>query len=217
MNKYYFSILLLCSLSAQAQSPVDASTSARANEVATNTQREEIQYKNIAKEGPMVSVVPGEIKSNNASFRSKVTSNNIADFGELELSRANFKITKNQQNAAYAVKFDVLKAEQVAKAAEGFSGKAIGGLMGGLGGSVLKSVKTNDSSEVWILGMRFQMIDPKTGNMLGTGYLEDRMELGAKGTVVMGISQSASGGASLDTLVQYLIQKCVFEMDSKFK
>ena len=68
MNKYYFSILLLCSLSAHAQSPVDVSTSARANEVAINTQREEIQYKNIVKEGPMVSVVPGEIM-NRPRFR----------------------------------------------------------------------------------------------------------------------------------------------------
>lgn len=212
-------ILIFCFLASvsHAQSPVGASTSDRANEVATNTQRQEIQYLNISKDGPLLIINAGEIKSNNASFKQKVTSNNIADFGELELSRANFKITKNPANAKYVVKFDVLKAEQVAKAKESFSGGAIGGMLGGFGGAVLSSVKTKDASEVWIIGMRWQAIEPATGNQQGSGYVEDRMELGSKGTSVMGMSQSASGGATLDTMVQYLVQKAVADMDMKMK
>jgi len=210
-------VLLTLSGSLAAQSPVGASTSERANEVATNTQKSALSYANASKPGPTLVVALGEIKSNNASFTQKVTANNIADYAELELSRANFKITKNQSNAKYIAKFDVLKAESVAKAKSGFSGGAIGGLLGGMGGAVLGSVKTEDGSEVWVIGMRYQLVDPKSGDVVGTGYSEERMELGQKGTSVMGISEGASGGATLDTLVQYLVQKNIVEMDSKHK
>jgi hypothetical protein len=43
------------------------------------------------------------------------------------------------------------------------------------------------------------------------------MELGAKGSSVIGISSSESGGLTLDSLVQRLIQKTVWEIDNKFK
>ena len=94
-----------------AQSPVGAASSDRANEVATHTQKPTIEYANAGQEGPRIVVAPGDIKSANASFTKKVTANAIADFGEVELSRANFKITKNQNNAKFVVKFDIVKAE----------------------------------------------------------------------------------------------------------
>jgi hypothetical protein len=43
------------------------------------------------------------------------------------------------------------------------------------------------------------------------------MEIGATGTSVMGISQSQQGGVGLDTMVQRLVQKSVWEIDSKYK
>jgi hypothetical protein len=43
------------------------------------------------------------------------------------------------------------------------------------------------------------------------------MEIGAKSTSVMGVSQSQQGGVSLDTMVQRLVQKSVWEIDSKYK
>jgi hypothetical protein len=43
------------------------------------------------------------------------------------------------------------------------------------------------------------------------------MELGSKGTSVLGVSNSQSGGLTLDSLVQRLIQKTVFEIDAKHK
>ena len=200
-----------------AQGPVGASTSERANEVATNTQKQALNYDNQSIQGPSVVVLPGEMKSTNASFKQKITANNIADYGELELFRANFKVTKNQKTAKYIVKFDVLKAEKVAKASSSFSGSTVNNMLGGLGGSALKSLKTDDKSEVWIVGMRYQLLDPKTGDMVGTGYAEDTMELGSKATSMMGVTDKASGGATLDTLVQYLVQKNIVEMDQKYK
>ena len=47
---------------------------------------------NANKKGPALVVIPGEIKSNNATFLQKFTANNIADFGEIELSSANFQV-----------------------------------------------------------------------------------------------------------------------------
>jgi hypothetical protein len=201
---------------AVAQNPVGASSSGKANEVATNTAKPVIEYVNASKDGARVLVTAGEIKSANSSFSQKVTSNAIADFGELELGRANFKITKNQSNAKFVIKFDILKAESLAKASEGFSGGAIGGMFGGIGGRVLSSVQTTDKSEVWNIAMRWQAIDP-SGDQLASGMVEDRMELGAKGTSVMGVSSGASGGATMDTMIQYLVQKAVAEIDKKMK
>ena len=42
-------------------------------------------------------------------------------------------------------------------------------------------------------------------------------ELGAKSTSVLGLSSGASGGLTLDSLVQRLVQKTVWEIDSKHK
>jgi hypothetical protein len=201
---------------ALAQNPVGASSSGKANEVATNTAKPVIEYVNASKDGARVLVTAGEIKSSNSSFTQKVTSNAIADFGELELGRANFKITKNQANAKFTIKFDILKAESLAKASEGFSGGAIGGMLGGFGGRMLSSVQTKDNAEVWNIAMRWQAID-LSGDQLASGMVEDRMELGAKGTSVMGVSSGASGGATMDTMIQYLVQKAVAEIDKKMK
>lgn len=199
-----------------AQNPVGASSSGKANEVASNTARAAIEYVNSGKEGARVIVNKGEIKSANADFTQKVTSNAIADFAELELGRANFKITKNQNNAKFILQFDILKAESLAKASGGFSGSAIGGLLGGLGGFALSTVNTNNSAEVWNIALRWQAID-SSGDQLATGIVEDRMELGAKGTSIMGVSSGASGGATLDTMIHYLVQKAVSEVDKKMK
>ena len=51
-----------------------------------------VDYTNKNKKGPALVVLPGEIKSNNATFLQKFTANNIADFGEMELSSANFPV-----------------------------------------------------------------------------------------------------------------------------
>ena len=67
-------------------------TSQKANAAADQAAYRPIAYTNANKQGPALIVLPGDIKSNNATFLQKFTANNIADFGELELSSANFQV-----------------------------------------------------------------------------------------------------------------------------
>ena len=48
-------------------------------------------------------------------------------------------------------------------------------------------------------------------------YTEEKMEVGSKSTSVMGVSSSQQGGLTLDGMVQRLVQKLVWEIDSKHK
>jgi len=52
---------------------------------------------------------------------------------------------------------------------------------------------------------------------VATGYFEDKMELNAGSTSVLGISQSQQKTMTLDTMVQRLVQKCVAEIDARHK
>ena len=230
-------------------------TSSKANQMADKGMYKEVEYSNAGKKGPILVVIPGEIKSNNATFTQKFGSNNIADFGELELGKANFGILERadlgnllqefqlaytmgdpQQARKYlqkgkfkttkwVVKFDVLKAEQVAQAKEGFDGRAAGQLLSILGGgrggaaagTVVGSVETGEATGVWIIGMRYKIMDANTTEQVATGYTEEKMEVGAKGSSVMGVSSSQQGGLTLDGMVQRLVQKLVWEIDSKHK
>jgi len=232
-----------------------SSSSQQANQMADKAMYKPIEYTNAAKKGPAIVVIPGEIKSNNASFTQKFGPNNIADYAELELGKANFKVleradlgpllneftlayTMGNPNAArkvlqkgkfkttkWVIKFDVLKAEPVAQANQGFDGQALGNIVSIAGGSrgssaagaALGSVKTEESTGVWIIGMRYKLINANTTEQVATGYTEEKMELGAKSTSVLGFKQGASGGLTLDTLVQRLVQKNVFEIDAKYK
>lgn len=230
-------------------------TSRRANEMADKATYKPIEYENARKPGPALVVIPGEVKSNNANFMQKFGPNNIADYAELELGKANFKVLErsdlgpllNEFQLAYTmgdpkqarkylqkgklkttkwvVKFDVLKAEPVAEATKGFDGRAagsiIGSLIGGVGGfatgTAVGSVQTADASKVWIVGMRYKILDANTTAQVATGYFEQKMELGATGTSVLGVSSSESGGLTLDGMVQRLVQQSVYEIDAKYK
>jgi hypothetical protein len=199
-------------------------------------------------------VIPGEVKSNNANFIQKFGPNNIADYGELELSQANFAVLEranlgsllqevslaynmgDQQQARktmqmgklkttkWVVKFDILKAEQIAENKKGFDGRAIGGLIGMVGGfgsaaagHVTSSVQTQEATAVWLIGMRYKIMDANTTEQVAQGYKELKMEVGANANSVMGVSESAKGGVGLDTMVQRLVQTTVWEIDSKYK
>jgi hypothetical protein len=255
--------LLACGSLALAQpkfgnpSPTAGSdTSQKANASADQAIYAPVEYTNARKKGPAVIVLPGEIKSNNATFLQKFTANNIADFGEVELSAANFPVLERSnlgpierefelaynlgdpdqarkflrmgklKSTKYVVKFDILKTEQVAAAQQGFDGRTLGamtGLLGGFGrgaaaaGVGVGSVQTSESSGVWIIGMRYKIINAETTEQVATGYTEEKMEVGAKSTSVLGVSNSQQGGVSLDTMVQRLVQKSVWEIDSKYK
>ena len=237
-----------------------SSTSQKANAAADQAVYKEVEYANKAKQGPVLVVIPGDIKSNNAGFMQKFGPNNIADFGELELSQANFQVLERSnlgplmneislaynlgdadqarksmsigklKTAKYVVKFDILKAEQVSENKQGFDGKAAGSMIsnfggglfgGGIGnlvaGQAVGTVKTNEASAVWLIGMRYKIMDATTTEQVAQGYKELKMEVGANSTSVMGISQQAKGGVGLDTMIQRLVQTSVWEIDNKYK
>lgn len=232
-----------------------SSTSDKANAAADAAAYKEVEYSNKAKRGPALIVLPGEIKSNNATFTQKFTGNNIADFAELELSNANFKVLERSnlgallnevalaynlgdQKAArktmgigklkttkWVVKFDIIKAEQIATAKKGFDGRAIGGLLsaftgnraGQAAGQVTSSVQNEESTGVWLIGLRYKVIDASTTEEAAQGYKELKMEVGAKANSVLGVSGEEKGGVGLDTMVQRLVQTAVWDIDAKYK
>ena len=237
-------------------------TSQAANASADQSLYQQVTYTNVSKKGPAVIVIPGEIKSNNATFLQKFTSNNIADFGELELGNANFPVLERSnlgpllkefelaynlgdQDSArkmlrmgklkttkYVVKFDILKTEQVASAQQGFDGRTIGNMVGilgafsgsrggaeagALGGTAVGSVHNNEATSVWVIGMRYKIINAETTEQVATGYTEEKMEVGAVSSGALGVNKSQQGGVSLDTMVQRLVQKSVWDIDQKYK
>jgi hypothetical protein len=229
-------------------------TSQKTNDAADKAMYKPVEYTNAGKRGPALVVIPGEVKSNNADFMQKFGPNNIADYGELELSNANFVVLErsnmgpllNEFTLAYnmgdpdaarkilgrgkfkttkwVVKFDILKAEKVASAQQGFNGGAIGNVLGSIGGrgnavagSAVGSVNTRDTTGVWIIGMRYKIMNAETTEQVAQGYTEEKMEVGTTSTSVMGVSSSQQGGVGLDTMVQRLIQKSVWEIDNKYK
>jgi len=230
-----------------------SSTSQKANAAADAAAYQKVEYTNKAKRGPALVVIPGEVKSNNAAFIQKFGPNNIADFAELELSNANFPVLERanlgpllneialaynmgDQNEArkkmqmgklkttkWIVKFDILKAEQIAENKKGFDGRPIGALGGlfGMGGAVaghvVSNVQTAETTGVWLVGMRYKIMDANTTEQVAQGYKELKMEVGATGTSVMGVSDSAKGGVGMDTMVQRLVQTTVWEIDNQYK
>jgi hypothetical protein len=246
----------------ESSSAPSTSTSQKANQAADKAVYKPIEYQNASKAGPPLVVIPGEVKSNNANFTQKFGPNNIADFAEIELSKANFQVLErtnlgpllNEFTLAYnlgdpqeakkvlgrgklrttkwVVKFDILKTEQVAAAQQGFDGRAIGNVLGAIGlfsgsrggaaagvagGAAVGSVQTQDTTGVWIIGMRYKIMNAETTEQVATGYTEEKMEVGTTSTSVLGVSSGQQGGVSLDTMVQRLIQKTVWEIDSKYK
>jgi len=229
-------------------------TSQRANAAADQAVYKPVEYANRSVKGPALVVIPGEIKSSSANFMQKFGPNNIADYAELELSQANFSVLERSnlghllqeislaynlgdpnkarqmmqvgqlKSTKWIVKFDILKAEQIAQASQGFDGRALGGIIGLFGGTggaaagrATGSVQTQETSGVWLIGMRYKIMDANTTEQVAQGYQELKMEVGATGTSVLGVSQSAKGGVGLDTMVQRLVQTAVYEIDSKYK
>ena len=211
-----------------------------------------VDYANAAKKGPTMIVLPGAIKSNNATFTERFTTNNIADYAELELGRANFNILERTdlgplleeinlavnmgdptalekfrrgkfKSTQWFVRFDILKAEQVATARQGFDGRAIGSILGtvmsGTGGTVtdraVSSTRMGDTAGVWIIGMRYKVLNAETTEQVASGYFEDKMEVGASQGAFLGISQGEGHQVTLDTMVQRLVQQCVAAIDAQ--
>ncbi len=223
-----------------------------ANLLADQKMEQTIHYANAEKKGPMLVVLPGNIKSANASFGQKVTPNNVADFAEMELTKANFVVLERSdlgpmldevalaanlgdpqalekfrrgrfKSTQWFVKFDILKAEQVAQATSGFSAAplfAIGGaLLGGREGVAVdragESIQTEEAAGVWIVGLRYKILNAASAEQVSSGYFEDKMEIGAKASAVLGFTKSQSEITTLDSMVHRLVQRAVMEIDTQ--
>ncbi len=239
-----------------ASGPAPAtSASSQANAVANTALYQTVSYANAATKGPAIIIIPGDVKSNNATFAQRYGPANIADYAELELTQAGFQVLERTnlgsmlqeielaynlgnpakaealfkkgdlQNTRWIIRFDVLRAEKIAEVEKGFSGGplgAIGGaLLGGRGGAALGagvgSVGTSQAAGVWIVGMRYKIIDAQTTRQVAQGYAEDKMEVGSTGTSVLGVSSRQTSGSTLDSLVIKLVQRHVVEIDQKYK
>jgi hypothetical protein len=249
--KLQFPVLTVLVLAAALAGCVP-SASQSANQQADTTMYKPVHYANAGQKGPMLIVLPGAVKSNNATFLQRYTDNNIADYAELELGKANFGVLERAdlgpmldeinlavnmgdptalskfkrgkfKSTKWFLRFDILKAEQVAKASQGFDGRAIGSIlgtvMGGTGGSVARtaagSTQMGDTAGVWVVGMRYKVINAATTEQVSTGYFEDKMEVGASQGAFLGISQGEGHQVTLDSMVQRLVQQCVAEIDTQ--
>jgi hypothetical protein len=229
--------------------------SQQANQQADQAMYQPIEYANQGKPGPQLVVIPGAVKSMNATFAQKYGPNNIADFAEIELSKDNFQVLERQdlgsmvqeievaanlgdantlkkfkkgkmQATNWLVRFDVIRAEPVASAQRSFNGSYLGAIAGSAIGSAsnswvasttadasVSSVHSHEASGVWIVGMRYKVLDANTAEQKATGYYEDKMEISSKGGGALGVSGSSTKSLTLDSLVQRLIQRCVADMD----
>jgi hypothetical protein len=245
-----FTILIVLALLAGCQS-----ASKEANQQADQEMYQPVVYANQGKPGPQLVVIPGAVKSMNATFTQKYGPNNIADFAEIELGKDNFQILERQdlgsmiqeievaanmgdantlkkfkkgkmQATNWLVRFDVIRAEPVAQAERKFDGTYLGIIAGSAVGSAsnswvagtatgagVGSVHAQEASGVWIVGMRYKVLDANTGEQKATGYYEDKMEISSKGGGALGVSSSSTKMQTLDSLVQRLIQRCVADID----
>jgi len=153
------------------------------------------------------------------------------NLGDPDQARKFLKMGK-LKSTKYIVKFDILKTEQVAAAQQGFNGQTLGqmaGLLGAfsgsrggaaagaVGGTAVGSAHSEEATSVWVIGMRYKIINAETTEQVATGYTEEKMEIGATSSGFLGVNQSQQGGVSLDTMVQRLVQKSVWDIDSKYK
>ena len=137
------------------------------------------------------------------------------------------------KSTKYVVKFDILKTEQVAAAQSGFDGRAIGqmaGLLGVFGGS-RGGAQAGTVGGAGVGSVQTERIDRRLDHRhalqdhqrrdhragRATATPRRRWRSARRRTSVLGVSQSQQGGVSLDTMVQRLIQKTVWEIDNKYK
>lgn len=226
-------------------------TAATANAIAEKAMVQPVIYENVSQPGPPLVVLPGQFKLANPAFTQKITTNNIADFAELELDKANFKVLErahlgplleevtlavNMGDPAglskfrrgkflatrWFVQFDILRAEPVAEAGTEFDGKALGDLIttlagnkigGAAAGGIVSSAGGSEEAKIWIIGIKYKIIDASSSSIVKTNYIEDKMEVGGSSTAFMGIRHTEQGGMTMDSMVQRLVQKCVAEID----
>jgi hypothetical protein len=94
------------------------------------------------------------------------------------------------KSTKYVIKFDILKTEQIAAAQSGFDGRAIGDMAalagvfsgswrgaqaGTVAGRGIGSVQSNEATSVWIIGMRYKVINAETTEQVAQAEIEATM------------------------------------------
>ena len=69
-----------------------------------------------------------------------------------------------------------------------------------MGGTAIGSVHSGEATSVWVIGMRYKIINAETTEQLAQGYTEEKMEVGATSSGALGANESQQGGAGLDTM-----------------
>lgn len=250
------------SFDGQNPSPLAGGTVSReVNAAADRAGYRPVAYANAGRPGATLIVLAGEVRASDAQLRRQVRPQNIADWAELELARANFRVIERAalgavqdeverayelgspqdvqrvrrgqvKSARWLVKLDLIKAEPIASSSRNVDGRPLGqlaGLLGQFAGSnraqragavgetVAGSVSSEQSASVWLLGLRYRVIDAETTEQVGQGYVEEKMESGATASAVMGVGSAREGGVGFDTMAQRLVQRAVWEIDGRFK
>ena len=221
-------------------------------------------YTNAAKKGPAVIVIPGEIKSNNATFLQKFTANNIADFGEIELSSANFQVLERSNLGPVAQRIRArlqprrsgpgaqvpedgqaedapstsssstssrpsrsLRRSRASTAARvGQMAGLLGVFAGSRGGAAGRCRRRHRQSVRCIRTKRrasgssacaTRSSMPRRPSRSPPATPRRRWKSARLRPAVLGVQQSQQGGVSLDTMVQRLVQKSVWDIDQKYK
>lgn len=234
-----------------SETEVGGDALATARTIAESSSFPPVEYENASQQGPPLVVLPGQLKITNQLFTQKYSANNIADFAEIELEKANFQVLERAHlgsllhevtlavnmgdpnglrnfrkgkfiSTRWFIQFDVLKAEPVAQAGTSFDGKALGNLIstisgdklgGRAAGGLISSVGGSEEAQVWIVGMKYKIIDAANSAIVKNQYIEEKMEVGGSSASFLGLSQTEQSVISMDSMVQRLVQKCVAEID----
>lgn len=205
-----------------------------------------VEYANKNKQGPALIVIPGQIKSNNASFIQTIKPNNIADFAELELDKANFRVYERAdlgpmlneislavnmgdprkvrkilqrgkfKTTKWFVRFDIIKAEKVAEANDRVS-IPVDAIMNTLGyrGPDNLALGSKQTAGVWIVGMRYKVLNANTTEQVAQGYFEEKMKTVQNSSSIILVESGQTSQMNLDTMVQRLVQVAVADLDQK--
>ena len=120
------------------------------------------------------------------------------------------------------MKFDILKAEQIAENKKGFDGRTVGSLIGIFGGGSMGQPGRRYGCRIGAdrrqhrrgsSACATRSWTPTPPSKVAQGYKDLKMEVGATGTSVMGVSEPPKGGVGLDTMVQRLVQTLVWDID----
>lgn len=130
-------------------------------------------------------------------------------------------------NARFLVRFDVIKAERLSQSRKSFDGALAGALVGGIlagvtdsaeigtaTGTAIASIKSDEETSVWGMGMRYTVIDAVTGVAVFTGEVDETVDVRRTLKGFLGSTEQKSNLLPLDAVTLRMVQQCVARIDS---